>query len=190
MQLIFSFRILTPYLFTGLFHGKDVRFGSSISHSHHKTNRKWKPNVQNKRLWSDSLDEWIRFKITAAAIKAVDNYGGIDNYMMRLDERLVQDSNYLIKVRGLIATALYHKGELNPGMAKRLGYDKVPPAKLEGLAFPRKINERKGDYRRGPLAKFQGLGEHPAVPPKKSTGEQADLHELPLMEAAAAEGAQ
>eukprot|EP01039_Chlorochromonas_danica_P002268 gene2268-2483_t len=111
----------------GLYHGKDIRFGCSISHSHHRSNRCWKPNVQNKRLWSDALNEWVRFKITTAAIKAVDNYGGIDNYMLALDERLVQDSNYLIKVRGLIAAAVYHKGELSPKLIKRLGFHKNPP---------------------------------------------------------------
>lgn len=121
---IFSFSFL---LFVGLYHGKDIRFGCSISHSHHRTNRCWRPNVQNKRLWSDALNDWVRFKITTAAIKAVDNYGGIDNYMLALDERLVQDSNYLIKVRGLIAAAVYHKGELSPKLIKRLGYHKNPP---------------------------------------------------------------
>ncbi|RYG68396.1 50S ribosomal protein L28 [archaeon] len=111
-----------------MFHGKDVRFGHSISHSMHHTKRSWQPNVQNKRLWSDALNDWVRFKITTAGIKAVDNYGGIDNYILGLDEKLVQDSNYITKMRGLIATAVFHKGELPPKMIKKLGYDKNPPS--------------------------------------------------------------
>lgn len=111
----------------GLFHGKDISFGHSISHSHTRSNRSWKPNVQNKRLWSDALNDWVRFKVTTTALKAIDHYGGIDNYVLALDERSVEDSNYVTKVRGLIATALYQKGELSPKLVKQLKFDKTPP---------------------------------------------------------------
>jgi len=112
----------------GLYHGKDVQFGHSISHSHTKSKRKWKPNVQNKRVWSDALSDWVRFKITTKALRAVDNVGGIDNYILSLDEKLVQDSNYVTKVRNLIASTLFHKGSLNPFITTRLGYHRNPPA--------------------------------------------------------------
>jgi len=112
----------------GLYHGKDVQFGHSISHSHTKSKRKWKPNVQNKRVWSDALSDWVRFKITTTALRAVDNVGGIDNYILSLDEKLIQDSNYITKMRNLIASTLFHKGLLNPFIASRLGYNrKIPP---------------------------------------------------------------
>ena len=39
----------------GLFHGKDVRFGHSISHSHTRSKKKWHPNVINKRVFSYAL---------------------------------------------------------------------------------------------------------------------------------------
>jgi len=111
----------------GLYHGKDVQFGHSISHSHTKSKRKWKPNVQNKRVWSDALSDWVRFKITTTALRAVDNVGGIDNYILSLDEKLVQDSNYITKMRNLIASTLFHKGLLNPFIASRLGYNRKNP---------------------------------------------------------------
>jgi ribosomal protein L28 len=85
------------------------------------------PNVQNKRLWSDALDRWVPFKVTTAAIKAVDYYGGVDNYLLALDDRLVDPSNYITKVRREISTALFLKGELPEKMVKHLGYDKNPP---------------------------------------------------------------
>lgn len=88
----------------------------------------WKPNVQNKRLWSDALDGWVRFKATTAAIKAVDDYGGLDEYILRLDERLVQDSNHIQRVRLQIASVLHSKGELPPKMVKKLGFDKATDA--------------------------------------------------------------
>lgn len=65
--------------------------------------------------------------MTTTALKAIDDYGGIDNYIMRLDERSVQDSNYIIKMRGIIGAALFQRGELSDLMSKRLGFDKNPP---------------------------------------------------------------
>jgi large subunit ribosomal protein L28 len=111
----------------GLFHGKDIRSGHTISFSHKRSKRKFRPNVQNKRLWSDALNDWVRFKITTVAIRSVDHYGGIDNYLLNLDERLVKDSNYVTKMRRLISAALYHQGKLAPKFAQYLGYSKTPP---------------------------------------------------------------
>lgn len=39
----------------GLFHGKDVRSGHSISHSHTRSKRTWMPNVISKRVFSYAL---------------------------------------------------------------------------------------------------------------------------------------
>lgn len=111
----------------GIFHGKDIQFGHSISHSHTKSLRDWKPNVQNKRLWSDALNDWVRFKITTAGLKAVDYSGGIDNYLMTLDEKLVQDSNYVTKMRRIITASLFHKGELPEKISTYMRYHISPP---------------------------------------------------------------
>jgi ribosomal protein L28 len=43
-----------------------------------------------------------RFKMTAAALKAIDTYGGIDNYILQLDNKSVADSNYITKMRNII----------------------------------------------------------------------------------------
>lgn len=111
----------------GLYHGKDVRFGHSISHSHRRSKRMWKPNVQNKRLWSDELDQWVRFKVTTRAMKEIDYVGGLDNYLLALNERDVANSNYITKMRDLIASSMFHKGTLKAPIIKRLGYHKNPP---------------------------------------------------------------
>jgi len=111
----------------GLFHGKDVRSGHRISHSKVHSKRKFYPNVINKRVWTYALNDWVRFKMTTTALKAMDDYGGIDNYVMHLDEASVQDSNYIIKMRGLISAALFHKGKLSGLMSHKLGYDLAPP---------------------------------------------------------------
>ena len=126
----------------GLFHGKDVRFGHSISHSHTRSKKKWLPNVINKRVFSYALgnvnititrliqcpvDDWVRFKMTTTALKAIDAYGGVDNYLLRLDERSVSASNYVTRVRNLIAARLFHRGALDAHTTRRLGFDKNPP---------------------------------------------------------------
>ena len=59
----------------------------SFSKKHSK--RKWYPNVINKRVWSEALSDWVRFKMTTAALRGIDTEGGIDNYLMSLDDRTV-----------------------------------------------------------------------------------------------------
>jgi ribosomal protein L28 len=102
-------------------------FGHSIAHSGKRSKRTWKPNVIKKRVWSDALDDWVQFKMTTRALKEIDNIGGIDNYMLKLDEKSVSDSKKNTKVRNLIAHTLFFKGELEPHYVKKLGYLKDPP---------------------------------------------------------------
>ena len=102
-------------------------FGHSISHSHTRSKRRWEPNVQNKRIWSEALDDFVQFKMTTKAMKEADNVGGIDNYILSLDNNAVAESNYITKVRDQIASRLYHRGLLEDRVIKRLGYDKIPP---------------------------------------------------------------
>ena len=114
----------------GLYHGKDVQFGHSVSHSQVKSKRRWYPNVINKRVWSDALGDWVRFKMTTRALKEIDNIGGIDNYLLALEDSQVTASNYVTKIRGLIGSSLFHKGALDERLVRKLGYHKQPP-KLE-----------------------------------------------------------
>lgn len=116
-----------------MYHGVDIRNGNSISFSHSRNKRFFYPNVQNKRLWSDALDDFVRFKVTTKALKAIDDYGGIDNYILQLDQRLVDDSNYVTKMRNIIGSTLFYKGTLHPDIAKRLGYLQNPPLTVEQL---------------------------------------------------------
>ena len=110
-----------------LFHGKGTMFGNNVSFSVKKTRRKWLPNVQNKRVFSIALNDFIRFKMTSKAIHEIDRACGIDNYLLGLDEKLVKDSPYITKYRNIIASILYHKGELSEKTIIRLGYHKDAP---------------------------------------------------------------
>jgi large subunit ribosomal protein L28 len=55
--------------------GKHPSFGTSVSHSHRRTNRRWDPNIQNKRFWLASEGRWVRLTVSAKGIKTVDKRG-------------------------------------------------------------------------------------------------------------------
>jgi large subunit ribosomal protein L28 len=47
-----------------------------------KTRRYWRPNVQQKRMWSGYLNTFIRTRITTRIIRTVDKVGGLDEYLL------------------------------------------------------------------------------------------------------------
>jgi large subunit ribosomal protein L28 len=55
--------------------GTEPAFGKSVSHSHRRTNRRFNPNIQNKRYWLPSERRWIRLTLSARAIKTIDHRG-------------------------------------------------------------------------------------------------------------------
>lgn len=68
----------------GLFAGKHIQFGNSVSEDGgNRTRRTWKPNVQDKRLFSYILDRHIRIKVTTHALRCIDKAGGIDEYLLK-----------------------------------------------------------------------------------------------------------
>eukprot|EP00566_Odontella_aurita_P028418 CAMPEP_0113559316 /NCGR_PEP_ID=MMETSP0015_2-20120614/18831_1 /TAXON_ID=2838 /ORGANISM="Odontella" /LENGTH=187 /DNA_ID=CAMNT_0000460943 /DNA_START=67 /DNA_END=630 /DNA_ORIENTATION=+ /assembly_acc=CAM_ASM_000160 len=67
----------------GLYDGKDIRSGNNVSFSNKKTKRKFKPNVFKKSVYSETLDEKIRFHITTSALRSIDKFGGLDNYLLK-----------------------------------------------------------------------------------------------------------
>jgi hypothetical protein len=68
--------------------------------------------------------------MTTAALKGIDVAGGIDRYIMSLDEPSVKDSNYVTKIRSIIGRAMFLQGKLDPKMIGRLGFDVNPPAEM------------------------------------------------------------
>ncbi len=70
--------------FRGLYGGKHIQFGNQISFSHRKTRRTWKPNVQNKRFWSETYQRFLHFRVTTSVIKQVNRLkDGIDEYLRK-----------------------------------------------------------------------------------------------------------
>lgn len=68
----------------GLFAGRHIQFGNQVSEDGgNKTRRAWKPNVQEKRLFSYILDRHIRVHVTTHALRCIDKAGGIDEYLLK-----------------------------------------------------------------------------------------------------------
>jgi large subunit ribosomal protein L28 len=66
----------------GLYDGKDIRAGNNVSFSMRATKRTFKPNVFLKRVYSETLDEMMRFHLTTSALRSIDKAGGLDNYLL------------------------------------------------------------------------------------------------------------
>lgn len=65
--------------------------------------------------------------MTTTAMRAIDKAGGIDTYLLRLDNSVVAKSRDITRERLRIASRLFHAGKLNDVQIKKLGYDKNPP---------------------------------------------------------------
>jgi large subunit ribosomal protein L28 len=66
----------------GLYDGKDIRSGNNVSFSKRRTKRTFKPNVFLKRVYSEVLDEMVKFHLTTSTLRTIDKYGGLDIYLM------------------------------------------------------------------------------------------------------------
>jgi large subunit ribosomal protein L28 len=47
-----------------------------------KTRRYWRPNVQRKRIWSESLGSFIKVRVTTRVLRTIDKCGGLDEYLL------------------------------------------------------------------------------------------------------------
>ena len=102
----------------GLFHGKMRQSGNNVPFSKHKTKRTWLPNVQQKRLRSESLGETVRLKLTTRALKTIKKvkfnvrsfteqyltrrvpiqYGGLDNYLLNTKTDLLGQEGMRLRI--------------------------------------------------------------------------------------------
>ncbi|KAF7353706.1 Mitochondrial 50S ribosomal protein [Mycena venus] len=73
----------------GLFQGRTKQYGNNVPFSLHKTRRSWLPNVQRKRLFSETLQSHVRVKVTTTALKTIKKKGGVDNYLMQTNAGLL-----------------------------------------------------------------------------------------------------
>lgn len=49
--------------------------GNNVSHSNRKTNRRFNPNLQTKRIYIPEVDKWIKVKLTTKALRSMEKVG-------------------------------------------------------------------------------------------------------------------
>jgi large subunit ribosomal protein L28 len=83
--------------------GKLPLSGQLRSHAENKTKRKFRPNLVNVTLISDTLGRQVRLRISAHALKSVEHRGGLDAFLAKArDEDL---SPHCLKLKREIAKA-------------------------------------------------------------------------------------
>ncbi|NAZ83150.1 50S ribosomal protein L28 [Kineococcus sp. R8] len=66
--------------------GAQPSFGSSVSHSHRRTNRRWSPNIQRKTYFVPALGRTVTLTLSAKGIRTIDRRG-IDAVVARIQAR-------------------------------------------------------------------------------------------------------
>ena len=55
--------------------GKAPMVGNNVSHAHTKTKRRFLPNLQNRKFWSEAENRWIRLRVSGAGLRTIDKKG-------------------------------------------------------------------------------------------------------------------
>ena len=66
--------------------GKGVLVGNNVSHANNKTKRRYLPNLQNVRIYSETLGRFFSLRVCVNAIRSVDKNGGLDNFILKVKE--------------------------------------------------------------------------------------------------------
>jgi large subunit ribosomal protein L28 len=82
--------------------GKGVLAGNNVSHANNKTRRRYLPNIQSRRFYSEGLASSIRLKVAVNTLRTIEKRGGLDGFLLsskdadlpaelrRLKQRLVE----------------------------------------------------------------------------------------------------
>lgn len=55
--------------------GKKPIVGNNVSHANNKTHRRFLPNLQSRRFWSEAENRWIRLRVSQAGLRTIDKKG-------------------------------------------------------------------------------------------------------------------
>jgi large subunit ribosomal protein L28 len=62
--------------------------GNNVSHANNRTNRRFLPNLQKKRIWVQELNRFVTIKLTAKAIKTISKNGTADIARMISEKKI------------------------------------------------------------------------------------------------------
>ena len=77
--------------------GKAVMSGHNVSHANNKTKRKFLPNLVNVTLISEALNQNVRLRISANALRSVEHRGGLDAFLAKADAAELSQRAKLLK---------------------------------------------------------------------------------------------
>ncbi|MFT0892920.1 50S ribosomal protein L28 [Pseudochelatococcus sp. G4_1912] len=77
--------------------GKAVLTGHLVSHSNHKTKRRFLPNLVKVTLQSEALERSVRLRISAHALRSVEHRGGLDAFLIKAGEDTLSQGARLLK---------------------------------------------------------------------------------------------
>jgi large subunit ribosomal protein L28 len=83
--------------------GKGVLIGNNVSHANNRTKRRFLPNLRARRLYSETLGESIRLRISSHGLRTVERRGGLDGFL--LDARDADLTSELRRLKRRIASA-------------------------------------------------------------------------------------
>ncbi len=68
--------------------GVGPKSGSSISHAHNKTKRRFLPNLQKKRIWVKELNRFVTVKLSTRALRTISKNGTAELAQMIRDKKI------------------------------------------------------------------------------------------------------
>ena len=127
----------------GLYAGRHIRFGNSVSDEYENKNRRWwRPNVQSKRLWSEALGRLIRIRVTARVLRTIDKVGGLDEYLLGEKPARIKElgmGGWLLRWRMIKTTAVTER------FAEQRQQMGLPPVVRKEKRPKRKDKEGEGE---------------------------------------------
>ncbi len=79
--------------------GKSPVVKNKVSHSNIKNKSTAFPNIQQKKLFSEALNQTVSLKIAASTIRTVDHVGGLDRYITQMDSDLLSKRAKVIQTK-------------------------------------------------------------------------------------------
>lgn len=71
--------------------------GNLVSHSNHKTNTHFRPNLQKVSLVSEVLGTKVSLRVTAATLRSIEHNGGLDQYLITHSSRVLTEKANKLK---------------------------------------------------------------------------------------------
>jgi large subunit ribosomal protein L28 len=77
--------------------GKSVMSGNNVSHANNKSRRRFLPNLVNVTLMSEAMNQRVRMRISANALRSVEHRGGLDAFLTKAADSELSPRARLLK---------------------------------------------------------------------------------------------